>query len=345
MINIAMHVRIFDPSPSDDLVTKRTQAVTTLSSGYGRRQSVLSTLQAANDLARATEEGGELSEPLAMQIEKAVRQSATAFIAEGQELQTTVCGLLAALHLLDRTPSETVNVVNRDVMAIGLWSALSFQTPVTGKLETLRSELLNKARENVLRKAMSSRHRLDVPDAKLTTPAEYDPTGLRKALQTGFNSTTEALRRNAILDREEIDFLWWVLTDWSDLLCRRFSNSNDPEATALASGLEAGRRLRSLPVDAHYRLVLRHVGDTRPLNLEELLRAVGADFERLTETLSGNSVVGKFPVIFPLLTSLQSGSATGAYTEISRSLQDWAGRALLESAAAQVVTQFQGVAA
>ena len=345
MISIATHARIFDPAPSDDLVTKRTKAVTTLSSGFGRKQSVLSTLQAANDLARATEDGGELSEPLAMQIEKAVRQSAKAFIAEGHELQMTVCGLLAAFHLLDRSPSETVNVVNRDVMAIGLWSALSFQTPLSGKLETLRSELMNKARENVLRKAVSSRHRLDVPDAKPMPPAEYEPTGLRKALQTGFNSTTEALRRNAILDREEIDFLWWVLTDWSEILCRRFSNSNDPEATALASGLEAGRRLRSLPADAHYRLVLCHVGDTQPLNLGELLRALGADLQRLTKTLSGNSVVGKFPAIFPLLTSLQSGFASGANADVSRSLQDWAGRALLESAAAQVVTRFQGAAA
>ena len=338
MTNIATHVRIFDPSPSDDLVTKRTKAVTTLSSGFGRKQSVLSTLQSANDLARATEVGGELSGTLASQIEKAVQQSAKAFIAKGQELEMTVCGLLAALHLLDRTPLGTANVVNRDVMAIGLWSALSFQTPHSGRLETLRSELLNKAQEFVLRKAMSSRHRLEVPDAELTPPAEYDPTKFRKALQTGLNSTIEALRKNAILDREEIDFLWWVLTDWSELLCQRFSNSNNPEATAVASGLEAGRLLRSLPVDAHYRLVLRHIGEIEPLSLVELLRALGIDRERLAETLKGNSVVGKFPVIFPLLTALQSGSATGANAEISRSLQDWAGRAFLESAAAQVVT-------
>ena len=55
---------------------------------------------------------------------------------------------LAALQLLDAAPSSTANLLARDVLAIGLWSALSFQKPRSERrLEALRVGLLQKARE------------------------------------------------------------------------------------------------------------------------------------------------------------------------------------------------------
>lgn len=84
MINIAAHVRIFDPEPEDDLVVKRTAAIKDLSSRYSKKQTVEVILQRANDLARAVEVKGKLSETLAEEIEIAVFKYAEAFVAKGQ---------------------------------------------------------------------------------------------------------------------------------------------------------------------------------------------------------------------------------------------------------------------
>jgi hypothetical protein len=346
MINIAAHVRIFDPEPEDDLVTKRTSAIAELCSNYGKGgRQVLAIFQSANDLARAVEVKAGLSEALAREIETAVRKSASAFVADGNELQMTVCGLLGALQSLDGVTSSAGVLTSLDVFAIGLWSALSFQAPRSEpKLEALRVELLQKAREFTLGRATSTRRRINVPDASFQPPTEYEPTGLGESLKTGVGATIEALRANAAIDREELDLLWWVLSDWSELLGRRFSAADNPEAAAVASGLEAGRMLRRMPADAHRHLVLRHAGKTDSLNLTKFLKTLGADRERLAAAYAGDNRVTACPAIFPLITALRSGSATDPKGDIRRTLEEWAGRALLESAALHVTAHVPSVA-
>ena len=345
MIDIAAHIRIFDPTPSDDLVKKRTTAIKLLSSNLKKTRSVETIFQWVNDLARALEVDGELSETLVNKIEAAVRKSSIAFIAENEELQIIVCGSLAALYLLDSTLPKS-NSVNRNAMAIGLWSALSYQAPrCEAKLEALRVELLQKAQQTVLHTANLSRRRIEVPNISFEEAfEETEAPHICEVLETGMKNTITALRANALLDREELNLLWWVLSDWSDLLGRRFSSLNNPEIKAVVSGLEAGSLLRGLPADAHNNLVLRHVGETDTMSLPELLKAFGSDREGLAKAHGENAVVASFPVIFPLLTALQSGSATGAGVEIKRPLEEWASRALLESATVNITTPFSSVA-
>src|SRR3546814_16981251 len=131
-----------------------------------------------------------------------------------------------------------------------------------------RAELLGKAREFTLFTATSARQRLTVPDVSFAIPPEINVASLGEIVKTDANASIEALRANAAIDREEIDLLWWVVADWSELLGRRFSPAENPAAPAVASGLEAGRMLRRIPADAHRHPVLRHVCKTDPLNLD-----------------------------------------------------------------------------
>lgn len=345
MINIAVHVRIFNPDPEDDLVTKRTSAIKELSSRYTKKQTVQNIFRLANDLAKAVEVNGGIPETLAKEIEASLRKSAKAFIAEGQELQMTVCGLLGALQSLDAAQPSAGNLIVQDVLAIGLWSALSFQAPRSEpKLEALRVELLQKAQEFTLQTATGTRQRINVPDVSFENPEPFDAACLGESFKLGTKATVDALRANAAVDREEIDILWWVLADWSVLLNRRFSVANNLAAAAVASGLEVGRMLRGMPADAHRNLVLRHVGETKPLSLPELLEALGDDREQLAAAYSEDATVTACPAIFPLLTAILSGSATDAKAEIKRPLEEWAGRALLESAALHVTSHLPRVA-
>lgn len=344
MINIAAHVRIFDPDPEDDLVTKRTSAIRELASRFAKARNVSTIFKSANDLAWSVDVEGGNSEALAKDIEAAVRKFSKAFISDGHELQTTVCGLLAALQLLDRARPSAGGLKTSDMYAIGLWLALSFQVPRREtNLEALRVELLQKAQEVALKSATSARRRSNVPDAYFEVPREFEPAKLREAFTKGTKDTIEALRANAALDREEIDLLWWVMGDWSELLGCKFSAAANP-AAAVASGLEAGRMLRRLPADSHHHLVLRHVSNTDPVSLPELLNILGGDRAQLAAPYEENANLSACPLIFPLLAALRSGSATDAKAQVKRPLRDWADRAFLESAALHLTAHIPSVA-
>ena len=132
MTDIATHVRIFDPDPGDDLVVKRAAAIKDLASRYskGGRQ-VAAILQTANDIAAALEANDKVSDAMSKEVEDAIRKGgAEAFVAAGQDLQVKVCAALAALQLLDAVAPVAGDLSTGVVLAVGLWSALSFQAPL-----------------------------------------------------------------------------------------------------------------------------------------------------------------------------------------------------------------------
>ena len=322
MIDIATHIRIFNPTPSDDLVVKRTTAIKLLSSRLNRLRNLKPIFQWVNDLAQAIDVDGELSETLESKIELAIRNSARAFVAEEENLQITVCALLTSLYQLE-SKQQKKNLGIKNAIAISLWSALSYQVPRNEtKLEALRAELLQRAQKTALHGATLSRQRTEVPNIDSSALNNDDPTSLDEALEHSTNCSIAALRKNALLDQEEINLLWWVLSDWSELFDCRFSNLKNPATKVVAIGLEAGNLLAEVPADAHRHLVLRSVDDTKSVSLSELLQELGDDRECLIDVYRENHLVKEFPAIFPLLTALQLGSATGASADFKRPLRN-----------------------
>ena len=343
MIDVAAHVRIFNADPEDDLVTKRSAAINELSSRYVKvRQQVGPIFQTANDLALAAEsKGAHISDAMNKEVEAAIRKGgAEAFVAEGQGLQVTVCAMLAALQGLEGVAPATGDATTQIVMAVGLWSALSFQAPrPEPKLETLRAGLLNAAQTYIVNSATTSRDRIKVPELNVPAAKELEGTAIAQSVTTGLRPAVNALRTNAALDREEIDLLWWVLGDWSDLLGRRYTAMPDTIATSIASGVEAGRMLRRMPGCAHRNLVLRHVKGDKSFTLAEVVRELGDDRSRIAVPYAWDTILGSCPSVFPLLTALNTGSASHAKWKAKRSLTEWGERALLEAAALHVCSQ------
>jgi GTPase-associated system helical domain len=340
MTNIATHVRIFDSDPDDDLVVKRTAAIKDLASRYSKEGKVAAIFQTANDIAAPVEARGKVSDAMSKEVESAVRNGgADAFVAAGQDLQVKVCALLAALELLESAAPTTGDLNSATVLAIGLWSALSFQAPLTEpKLEGLRADLMEVAHKHVIRSATSSRQRAKVPDVNIAAAESFDPANVAKSVSDGLRAAFNALRTNAAVDREEIDLLWWVLSDWSTLLDRRYSGVTNSVTGALASGIEAGRMLRRLPGDAHRNLVLRHVKQGAPISLADVIKSLGDDRILLANAFPNQTVIAACSSVFPLLGALISGSATHARAKQKRPVSEWAARALLETAAVHVTS-------
>jgi len=216
-----------------------------------------------------------------------------------------------------------------NVMATALWSALAFQAPLQdSKREALRVEILTAARDRSMEAAEDARKRSEVADFAEFSVAE-DDTQTKAAFKKATGATIKALRRNAALDREEIDFLWWTLVSRSHVLKRPFSKIDEP-VRLVAAGIEAAGYLRRLPCDVHRELVMRHVNDDPKTDLPGLLARIGEDRAPLVGELSQHVLITANPCVFPLLHALVSGQADAVGSAEQRPSSEWGARALLE---------------
>ena len=229
-----------------------------------------------------------------------------------------VCAMCAAIQVVT-SARLTTNAERRDMIAVVLWSALSFQRQsAEPKLERLRQEVLESARMAALAMVKNGRRRRPV---------------VGQASSGGTVLQNRALLANAELDREEIDVLRWTLADESTLLGREYRDVVSVDSGAVARGLELGLMLRRYPSFEHYELASRDLPAGEDVGLPTLVERLGADRELLAKPFRGSAVVEQCPAGFPLVTALGGGSTGGAAGAVARSREEWCGRALLESAA------------
>lgn len=329
MTDIAAHVRIFDPNPSDELVAKRQAAVGDLAEQFKRWGTPANVLSLANDIVAAAAAKGKLAESLVERVETAIKKESLAFISEGQDLQLIVCAMAGVLEALESvTGSATAQIQKPVLLAMGLWSGLSFQKARSErKFELLRRQVLQRAETLVLQTAETSRKRMPVPAASLVITEEEGLQSIEKSWKSGPMKTIDALKFNAALDREEIDILWWATGNWSSLLNDTFS-ALDPDVAAIASSLELASLLRRLPSESHKHLALRNIAQVSNSSLQEILKNLGDARLLLGAVHAGNPTLEACPNVFPLLTGLKTGVAVD---KTSRSTREWSSRALLES--------------
>jgi hypothetical protein len=142
--------------------------------------------------------------------------------------------------------------------------------------------------------------------------------------------TIKALRRNASLDREEIDFLWWTLVARSRVLKKPLQSIDEP-VRAVVAGIEAAQYLRRLPCEVHRELVLRSLDANPSLNLNGLIVALGDSREVIATAYSGSADAIEQPLVFPLLNAISTGIVDADGASIERSSEDWGARALVEA--------------
>ena len=274
-----------------------------------------SPVEAAEILAQIAVQGRLGSDPFSSNAARAVAK-ALPDSPGCNGLFGSVCVMSAAVRVLaSRQLRARPKVSRRDSIALALWSALSFQRPLgEQRLEDIRAEMLTSARRAGLKLARISR--------------------LRRRPQKGASPGIQywALRWNAVLDQEEIKVLRWTLSDESALLERPYAEVGPDETVALAQGLELGGLLTKFPVFEHYELASRDIAQGHETDLGGLLDAVGEDRNALAAPFEDNPVIGACPSVFPLLTALTGRPTADADATVARSLADWCGRALIESA-------------
>ncbi|MBW8468757.1 MAG: hypothetical protein K0M67_10885 [Thiobacillus sp.] len=333
---MAKYVRIFWPDPKDEDVNRRNVAIETIQAWISAFEDSWAAIQLASALADSVVDG-QARDVFAVKVEQAiVGAGSAAFVRESHDLEIVVVTLVSVLDLFRREP-DSLGGTPVDALAAALWSALSFQPPIVQEpIELLRQEVLVAARDRTMQIAERSRKRVSVPEIGPLVLSESQPTGTKAsaAYRKATEPLVKALRENAELDREELEFLWWTLEDWSDALEGRLSDAN-PLVRAVVAGIDGASKLRRLPASGHRNVVLRGVPAGTRAALPALLAALGDLRSTLAKSI-GLDRVGQSSAAVPLLATIASGDASRVGADIERDAREWGARALLEGSILQV---------
>lgn len=328
-MNLAQHMRISGLQVLDEDVNSRRQAANDLKTKWLKTTKFDALFKRAEEIAIAIGSEGAPPQNLCAEVETAIQVHASAFLSSERPTDVGVCAAAAFAAMLEGG-LKADGWTNVNVVATALWSALAFRGPLQdSKREALRVEILNAARDRSMQAAEEARERSEVTDFAEFSVAD-DDAQTKAAFKKATDATIKALRRNAALDREEIDFLWWTLVSRSRILKRPFSKIDEP-VRLVAAGIEAASYLRRLPCDVHRELVMRHVDDDPKTDLPGLLASIGEDRVQLVDELAKDALITANPGVFPLLQALLSGQAGAVGSAEQRSSSEWGARALLEA--------------
>ncbi len=305
-MDTAALVRIFDANPTDEIVDKRGRAITALRDKLRATTKVASLLGHANCIGIAFSSGA-MPEPLATEVEAAIRAESSAFVREGQDLQMLVCAIGASILLVEEQRPNGWGT--HEIFCAALLSSFSHLGPHTnGKLESLRQGFVISAREMLERAADFSRKRASVPLFEVPGPVEDEEIEkYAEKLGQAANKSLKPLLANAALDREELDYLWWALSDWSNVLNRRVSTL-DTGAAIVASSIEVVDKLKRFPAAAHAYIALRHV-KAEKIDAAALSESLSVHRTELWNNLGDLSQLASYSSVFPILAWLTNASA------------------------------------
>ena len=329
MADLAKYIRIYDPAPSDDLVAKREQAVISSVTAL-RKMSLVPVLIALADATAKSFVDAATPNPLGEIVANAIKAKSPSFMRDERELEVSVLSGVAVIEFLNGTETENTNTI-KDIIGAALWSALAFQNPMAdSRHEELRQELREISQSRSLSRAEAARKRLapkDVPDF-----AEGDAAQLAKSVAAVRYALT-TLENNALLDREEIDILWWANGGRSPTLERPYQEL-DPAASGLVRGVELGILSRRMPSRSMRSLALKNVPQTPEMTLAELIAASRDVVEPLAAKIPAAGLVHAHPAVFPLLNAIVTNKANEGGR--ARTGDEWCSRAVLETGLASV---------
>lgn len=334
MSNIAMHMRMTGLQVQNEDVDARKKSIGELAAKWSKVRNIDPILRKAAEVVQSLHGDGQADQALRDEVQAVVQTHASAFLASESPLEIGICAGCAVLEIVEPAGGGDA-WTPADVYAAAVWAGLSFQPPLENeKREALRVEVLEACRKRCLTSAEAARERTAVNDFGEFVPTAGDEGKTQAAFKKATASTILALRRNAALDREELDFLWWAQTTRSRLLGKQYDQISEP-VRLVVCGLEAASKLRRLPSDVHRDVAMRTLKENPACTLAELLAAAGDDLTKIGDQFKSGSAA-KFPVLFPLLWSLSSNDANVVGGEIKRTSEDWGARALLEAGLSQM---------
>lgn len=331
-MDIAKLCRIYETNPNDDYVNKRIASIKVLKAAIGKKSGIDELLDLGNAACEVFRAKPALSSAMTDLVVTAIKKHNVSFIPDERELDIAVCAITAVIeYIREANPTSVGAIWKADVLAVAIWSVTDFLPPIDNPIiEELRNYASTVARERVLEAGLSSRKRLTVEDLPEVEEA-VNPLFYKAA-----KNSVSALRSNTALDREEIDLLWWVLAERSNILDVPLSTLS-PITKAVITGLEIGLNARSLPSQSFRNLALKDLVEIeKKVDLQTVLQELEVHKGAILAAINNDALINTAENVFPLLYGLSSGNHTSLGYDSSRSIGDWSARAILESSMLRV---------
>lgn len=271
------HLSIIDVTVTDDFLERRTKAANTAAARWRKMSNPSGALDKASMLADGlldAANGDPIPVPLRQEVGGDISKAAPTHDPgdETKDFEVAIVSSVAAIMVLESTATRTEHC---NVFAEALSAAMDIaDTKGAPRVAELWQHLAQAARTLGDGAAETHRRRQSVN--------KNDPT-----------LAISALASNALKDQEEINLLWWTLSDWSRLCGSRLSSLPTAEG-AICAAVELSNLLNWPAVRALRELAHRNVQDH---NTQLELRALAAT----NETLRGRLA----PVLGPLATLIE----------------------------------------
>lgn len=287
------HLSIIDVSITDDFLERRIKAATAASTRWRKMSTPAIALDKANWIANGLLDAAN-GDPIPFQLRQEVggdinKAAPTHDPADaGKDFEVAVVASVAAIMVLNSSATRSDNC---NVFAEALSAAMDIaDREGAPRVADLWTDLAQASR--ALGDCASEVHRR-------RQPVGSEPT-----------AAIAALAGNARKDQEEINLLWWTLSDWSSLGETRLS-SMDTADGAIVAAVELSSQLGWPAVQALRELAHRNVRDhNAPLELQALKPGDKALRDRLAPVLAPlHDLVTGHPHLFVALMALMAGDA------------------------------------
>jgi hypothetical protein len=306
-------IRIADPQPSSDKVKLRVKSATNLikwlasAEAQGEFLPLIQGVVGGFDSAVFSQDSTVVKAVL-----KSIKDEDTALPVDLKEnaLELRAVAGIAVGELLEKLSGEPSN---RQALVAGLAisAAELMPTPTEKHLRWMQETLRNSAKKGLALQAVQRRRRatplLDEFEAlELSEDAETENSDLAELLPALKSALREA-KAQAVIDREEIETLWWMFGGFSETEQKPFSKLA-PHVAAFAAGRELALRSLIPPSQAAAAMIDRMVGSDRkpatltPTALQDIATkwTSSARDSFVSSDGEASSTIARCPSLFPV---------------------------------------------
>lgn len=355
-------LRIADTQPSDEKVRKRRESA----------QDLLTSLRDSRDILLAFLQGvvaGFASAPFTQEspavalIIKTIKDKDATLPHDLKEnaVELRAVAAIAVGELLTQQP-EGIPTKEAILASLSVRSALSLRPAATEKYIKWMLDTLLNASDEVLQTAARLRRKRGTPALqKLAGIKEATPTtDLWAVVVPSVKSALQEVTAQAATDREEIETLWWMFSDYSETEKKPLT-SLEPAAVAFCSGIELALRALLPPSLSAVAMVKRAVESKRepstlgPVSLQVAAKHWSATMLNALSPVDGKraEAVSRYPVLLPLSWACsrlrdnkdsaqklgkEIAGATGIPSNHSQSPMEWGAQVFRERILQRVLT-------
>lgn len=338
--------RIVNPSPSDDLIRQRREAIETFVPQLADAECRYPCIEIA--LAGFRDPPSDSQNSFAASLADAIQGPQPSFIRDigSSAMDLRVCASIALAEYIKGGTGSALEAALTTVAA-----GMSRPLPEERTLATLICEILKLSSQFITSSSEVRRKRLDLvpPTIQGANVAQ-----LAKSVAAAITTLNDTLSQNLSIDQEELQVLWWVFAGRSTTVGKRFSDLEVPQRLVLSGAELADRALLPAMLNAH-EFLARVVDSDSRISIQQIVK--GCDRPTLSALTKYSSdlsdIVVELPALLPLTwlfrRRLESDLASGWESEfehktlLSSALElpatSWAEQVFNEAVAAQSVME------